>query len=92
MTGTARFCAALTPSSPGPAVPGIDRTALRLAMLEDVCDMLAALPLVRPALVGCPADGPAGAERLVAPGTPVLDAPDGSTAEVADAAFDGLVG
>lgn len=76
-----RYVAAVATAGPAPDLPGVDPDALRSAMLEDVCDLVAGLPLVQPALI-VPST-PAAATSptvagLVAPGTPVLEAPAGA--------------
>lgn len=68
-----RFVAAVAVVGSPPELPGVDRTALRSVMLEDVCDLVASLPLVDPALVVSASEPAPGLADLVAPGTPVLD-------------------
>src|SRR5690606_15824307 len=64
---TRRFVAVVAPPRPVPDAPA----ALRSAMLEDVCDLVAGLPMVEPALLVGSGDGDLA--ELVAPGTPVLE-------------------
>lgn len=72
-----RFVAALAVPGSVPELPGVDQVALRSVMLEDVCDLVAGLPMVEPALVLGSGDPAAGLAELVAPGTPVVDVPAG---------------
>lgn len=74
----------------GPDLPGVDRGELRLALLEDTCDVVAGLPLVEQALVvSAPGDREPAAD-LVAPGTPVLAVPPGGPGEVTAAGLRAL--
>lgn len=68
---TTRYVAVLTSAEPSKAVPpGIDPEAFRLALLEDVYEVVAGLDLVVGALALIGSD-PA-AETITWPGTPVL--------------------
>jgi len=73
---TTRFAAVLAMPSPAdPAPPGIDPGKLRLAMLEDVYEVVAGLELLTPALIRHPAYPP-DAEDVTWPGTAILHAED----------------
>ncbi|WP_433239435.1 DUF2064 domain-containing protein [Actinomadura nitritigenes] len=70
-------CAAVLPydpSGPSGAPPGVDDAEFRLAMLEDVYEVAAGLEFVTAALVAGP-DGPADAESITWPGTPIVRDP-----------------
>ncbi|GAB3664230.1 hypothetical protein GCM10027589_28200 [Actinocorallia lasiicapitis] len=67
-----RFAAVLAAQDGAPP-PGIDPDAYRLALLEDVYEVIAALEYVRPA-VAAPAPLLPLAEQVIWPGTPVLAA------------------
>lgn len=70
-------CAAVLPydpSGPSAAPPGVDDAEFRLAMLEDVYEVAAGLEFVTAALVVDP-DGPADAETITWPGTPIVRDP-----------------
>lgn len=70
-------CAAVLPydpSGPSAAPPGVDDAEFRLAMLEDVYEVAAGLEFVTAALVVDP-DGPADAEAITWPGTPIVRDP-----------------
>ncbi|MBD2892050.1 hypothetical protein amrb99_09600 [Actinomadura sp. RB99] len=70
-------CAAVLPydpSGPSAAPPGVDDAEFRLAMLEDVYEVAAGLEFVTAALVADP-DGPADAESITWPGTPIVRDP-----------------
>ncbi|MGI5322792.1 DUF2064 domain-containing protein [Actinomadura nitritigenes] len=70
-------CAAVLPydpSGPSAAPPGVDDAEFRLAMLEDVYEVAAGLEFVTAALVVDP-DGPADAESITWPGTPIVRDP-----------------
>ncbi|MEU6752809.1 hypothetical protein ABZ914_41880 [Spirillospora sp. NPDC046719] len=62
------------PSGPSAAPPGVDDAEFRLAMLEDVYEVAAGLEFVTAALVADP-DGPADAESITWPGTPIVRDP-----------------
>ncbi|SEF84312.1 hypothetical protein SAMN04489712_102239 [Thermomonospora echinospora] len=77
---TTRFTAVLAMPPPGRAAPpGVDPDELRLAMLEDVYEVVAGLELVTPALVLHPPHQP-DAEAVTWPGTPILREPDPAAA------------
>lgn len=67
-----RAAAVLAVDRPSPAAPpGVDANAFRLAMLEDVYEVLAGLAKVEAVLALCPAPQPA-AVAVTWPGTPVV--------------------
>ncbi|HEX6445309.1 MAG TPA: DUF2064 domain-containing protein [Streptosporangiales bacterium] len=74
----------------GPDLPGVGRGELRLALLEDTCDVVAGLPLVEQALVVSSDVDRELATDLVAPGTPVLTVPPGGPGEVTAAGLRAL--
>lgn len=68
----ARYAAVLAYRRPSTAAPpGVDPDRLRLALLEDSYEVLAALEQVTAALALCPGGQPE-AEELTWPGTPIL--------------------
>lgn len=76
----------------GFAPPGVSADALRMAMAEDVTEVVAALELVTPAVGAFPADLER-AEEIVWPGTPVVSLPeDGAPGAVEAALFADLAG
>ncbi|WP_198679113.1 hypothetical protein [Thermomonospora amylolytica] len=72
---TTRFAAVLSVPPAGQIrLPGIDPDELRLALLEDVYEVVAGLEHVHPALILHPPDQP-DAEAVTWPGTPILREP-----------------
>lgn len=74
----------------GPRLPGVDRAELRLALLEDACDLVAGLPLAEQWLVVSPPEDRDVAGDLVAPGTPVVTVPAGGPGQLAACALRAL--
>lgn len=76
MVSSTRAAAVLALDRPPPAAPpGIDSGRFRLAMLEDVYEVLAGLAMVEAVLAMCPAPQPA-AIAVTWPGTPTISVTD----------------
>lgn len=69
------------PPAAGACPPGVAPDAFARALAEDVADLLADLPGLDPVVAAAPARV-ADAEEVVWPGTPVLQTPRGTPAEV----------